>query len=91
MDAILQRQNANANGRPAFDKAVSFLERAQKCNENDYESIGYGRNYRYDGHRMTGSALLHNNEVIHMSFFRIDESEKSGTMSSFSRRRHYRR
>jgi len=90
MDALLQRQNNSANGNPAFDKAVSFLERAQKCNEKDYDSVGYGRDYRYNGNAMTGSALLHKDEVIHMSFFSIDESDKAGSMSSFSRRRQYR-
>lgn len=51
---------------------------------------GYGRDYRYEGNRIIGSALVHENTVIHMAFFQVAETEKAGRMSSVSRRRAYR-
>ena len=39
---------------------------------------------------MVGSALVHQDKVIHIAFFRMGKSEKAGKMSASSRRRHFR-
>jgi hypothetical protein len=71
-------------------KTDAFLTKILECAENPFDSVGYGRDYRYEGKKMVGSALVHESTVIHMAFFQITETEKAGRMSSVSRRRAYR-
>lgn len=72
------------------DMADGFLKKIPQCKEQPFDSIGYGRDYRYEGKKIVGSALVHENTVIHMAFFQITETEKAGHMSPVSRRRAYR-
>lgn len=72
------------------DMADAFLKKIPQCKEQPFDSIGYGRDYRYEGKKIVGSALVHENTVIHMAFFQITETEKAGHMSPVSRRRAYR-
>jgi hypothetical protein len=72
---------------PPRDIADSFLKTILLCKEHPFDSVGYGCDYRYEGQKIVGSALVHENSVIHMAFFRISESERAGRMSSASRRR----
>ncbi len=69
------------------EMADAFLKKTLQCTENPFDSIGYGRDYRYEGKKIVGSALVHENTVIHMAFFQITETEKVGHMSPVSRRR----
>lgn len=71
-------------------KADDFLTTILQCKENTFDSVGYGRDYRYEGKKIVGSALVHESTVIHMAFFQITEAEKAGHMSSVNRRRAYR-
>ncbi len=70
--------------------ADAFLARILECEEQQFASVGYGNDYRYEGKKIVGSALVHENAVIHMAFFQVTEAEKAGNMSSASRRRAYR-
>ena len=88
MDALTEKP---AKGKAASrEKADAFLAEILECKENAFDSVGYGRDYRYEGQKIVGSALVHNSIVIHMAFFQITEAEKSGRMSSVNRRRAYR-
>lgn len=71
-------------------KTNAFLKKIFQCTEQPFDSVGYGRDYRYEGKKIVGSALVHENTVIHTAFFQITETEKAGHMSSVSRRRAYR-
>jgi hypothetical protein len=71
-------------------KADAFLNKILQCKEHKFDSVGYGQDYRYEGKKIVGSALVHENTVIHMAFFQVTETEKAGRMSSVSRRRAYR-
>jgi len=71
-------------------KADAFLTEITQCIENKFDSIGYGRDYRYEGEKIVGSALVHDSTVIHMAFFQITAAEKAGHMSPVSRRKAYR-
>ena len=42
------------------------------------------------GPEVVGSSLVHEEKVIHMAFFEMNEAKKVGRMSSASRRRRYR-
>lgn len=88
MDALTENP---AKGKEASrKKADAFLNKILQCGEHTFDSVGYGHDYRYEGKKIVGSALVHENTVIHMAFFQITEMEKVGRMSSVSRRRAYR-
>ena len=88
MDALTEKP-VMAKETPR-NMADAFLKKIPQCKEQPFDSIGYGRDYRYEGKKIVGSALVHENTVIHMAFFQITETEKAGHMSPVSRRRAYR-
>jgi hypothetical protein len=88
MDALTEKP-VTAKETPGV-KADAFLKRIITCAEQKFESVGHGQDYRYEGKKLVGSALVHDNTVIHMAFFQITETEKAGRMSTVSRRRAYR-
>ena len=88
MDALTVKQ---IEGKEASrEKADAFLNKILQCKENTFASVGYGKDYRYEGQKIVGSALVHDSTVIHAAFFQITLAEKAGHMSSVSRRRSYR-
>lgn len=88
MDALTEKPKM-AKETP-LEKANAFLQRILQCTEQGFDSVGYGKDYRYEGRKIVGSALVHEGTAIHMAFFQVTESEKAGRMSSVSRRRSYR-
>jgi hypothetical protein len=88
MDALTEKPR-KARKTPR-EKADTFIERIIQCGEQIFDSVGYGRDYRYEGRKIVGSALAHDETVIHMAFFQSTETEKAGRMSPVSRRRAYR-
>jgi hypothetical protein len=89
MDALLPRRDRF--NEPSVDKAMAFLNEAQACGESRFPSIGQGFDYRFDGVRMVGSALVFEKSVIHLAFFRLDTDERQDYMSSYRRRRGFGR
>ena len=56
--------------------------------EKAFESVGYGRDYRYQRPGLAGSALVHEDRVVHLAFFRLPKTESAGgRMSSLRQRR----
>ena len=88
MEAILQKKENAAKSKN--DKAKAFIKETSSCSEKKYESVGSGWDYRYEGKKVVGSALLYRKKVIHMAFFRVTEGEKVGPMAGYSRRRDFR-
>ncbi len=88
MDALLQKKK-DAD-KASVDQAKSFIKEATQCEEKRYESIGHGWDHRFEGRTIVGSSLVYQEKVIHMAFFRKDETERVGTISSSSRRRRFR-
>jgi hypothetical protein len=81
-------ESGGKNG--AGDIAKAFLAEAAACEEKSYDSVGMGKDYRYSGPRLVGSALAVEDAVIHMAFFRVTESEQAGNMAGMNRRRSFR-
>jgi len=79
-------------GAVAMDAAQvkAFIADAAKCGEKSYDSVGLGKDYRYNGFKIVGSALAVDDTVIHMAFFRMTENEKAGNMAGSNRRRSFR-
>lgn len=78
--------------------ARAFLDELDTAEERQFPSVGYGVDFRYRSSTphpsasssVCGTALVHENEVIHAAFFSLDGPEQAGHMASYrSRRRHY--
>lgn len=87
IDALLMDKK---NGGPSIDKAKVFVAQAVKCKEKKYQSVGEGWDHRFEGDSLVGSALKFGKKVIHMAFFAVTESEKTGDMAGFRRRTRFR-
>ena len=90
MDALLHK--AEQFTAASIDKAKAFTREIEACHESRFESVGEGFDYRFEGPRVIGSALVVQNTVIHLAFFRLDEDEEEeGYLSSMTNRRDFRR
>ncbi len=76
MDAMLRPEEKDAGGD--VTEAQQFIDRARDCEEKKYESVGQGWDYRFDGEKIIGSALLYRNAVVHTAFFGTDGADERG-------------
>lgn len=88
IDALLQRKNGS--DAPSLDTAHAFVGEARSCQESRFPSAGQGYDYRFIGARMVGSALVVQQSIIHLAFFRVFGSERGDTKSSNHQRRAFR-
>jgi len=88
IDALFRQ--AKITEIPSVDKARAFIEGASACDEKRYESVGYGHDHRFEGKTIVGSSLVYQDKVIHMAFFKVDDTDRAETLSSSSRRRRFR-
>ena len=83
MDAIRSRE---PDETPAsVDEARKFLFEASEATEQKYESVGHGSDHRFTGERIVGSALIHQDAVVHSAFFRkrrAEQRQRTGTASA---------
>jgi hypothetical protein len=75
-------------------RARQFLDEIGAAEERQFASVGHGTDYRYRPaapnptlHFLTGSALVHENEVIHAGFFRLDGPEQPRPRAPYRSRR----
>jgi len=71
-------------------RAREFLAAAAECGEKSYDSVGMGKDVRFDGPGIVGSALVVEDKLVHAAFFSAAESQKVGNMAGPSRRRSFR-
>ena len=72
-------------------QAHDFLAEIIAAEERQFPSIGHGTDHRFKGKALAGTALVHENEVIHAACFRLDAIENPERMVSYrARRRHFR-
>ena len=90
LDAILEKEKKKESSQKPLEEAKSFLEAIKDCEEKKYPSAGQGLDYRFEGKDKVGSALVYDNTIIHMAFFKISKEEKIGRMSGYKKRREYR-
>ena len=88
IEAMLEKKNG--------DHAVSvgivtrFIDASMSSKSTRFKSVGLGWDHRFDAEKMVGSALEHEDQVIHAAFFSIGASEKIDPMATYRRRRAYR-
>jgi len=88
IEALLDKKKKTI--APIAAIAKGFFENITSCDYTMHKSVGLGMDYRFEGAEKVGSALVHEDNVIHMAFFTLSESEKIGKMSGFRQRRGYR-
>jgi hypothetical protein len=88
VDALLQREPKTE--RPDVKSKESFFADVAGCQEKKYESVGKGWDFRFEGKNIVGSALKVEEKVIHMAFFAVSESDKTGGMAGYRRRTRFR-
>jgi hypothetical protein len=77
IEALAQPGRGAADLDAARARATSFLSEVCECAERKFASIGYGTDCRYQKPGVTGGALIHDDDVIHMAFFRVVGAERS--------------
>lgn len=75
----------------SVSKAQAFLAAITDCTAQHYPSIGHGDDHRFESRTTVGSALVADESVIHMAFFRIARNETNERMAGYQRRRRFRR
>ena len=88
MDALL-RPAVPPKGS-ALEETKKFLGELPRCAEQCYPSVGLGQDFRYEGRRVVGSALVHGGAVVHMAFFRRGNPEGNEVFASSRQRRDFR-
>ena len=87
LEGLLDNKAKSAAADGLTARAREFIAEIASAEERQYASVGHGTDYRYKAKALAGTALVHENEVIHAAFFRVDEREATGHMTSFSNRR----
>jgi hypothetical protein len=91
MDALVGKtKKVKVDENLANTAAQGLLNQAMGCEERTFKSVGHGNDYRFKGAGIAGSALVHNETVIHTAFFHVDQATADGRISDLSRRRSYR-
>ena len=71
MDALVRQKDSFVDATP--DKAQAFLYEVEECKASTFESAGAGVDYRFEGTGISGSALVCDDSVVHLEFFRLNE------------------
>ena len=95
LEGLLDAQAKPVTGDGLTTRAKDFLAELAAAEERQFPSIGHGKDYRYKAKALAGTALVHENEVIHAAFFRLDDPANpqeaaSPSLASLRRRRNYR-
>ena len=90
LDALLEKEKKKESSQQPLEEAKRFLQEIKECEEKKYPSTGQGMDYRFEGEDKVGSALVFDDTIIHMAFFKMSKEERTGRMSGYKRRRGYR-
>lgn len=94
LDALLDQ---SPTVKPAQDPPLTarlFVAALDQTREEVFQSVGYGYDHRYRSLTLTGSALVHEQHVVHTAFLALEQTATSpdaGHLSSSSRRRSFRK
>jgi hypothetical protein len=83
MDAM--ELNPQAHKVPAEEAAKAFVDEALAAKMKKHRAVGLGHDVRLEGRRLAGGALVHEDRVVHLCAFRLDEGESEGRDEGLSR------
>lgn len=69
-----------AHGVPGPEAARGFLDRLCGATVREHASVGLGRDVRVQGNRLTGGALFHEDRLVHLCAFVLDEERGQGSV-----------
>ena len=88
MEALLTREKKTEDGL-SHNAVELFIDQAKKATESEYESVSLGNSIRLKGDRIVGSALEHNETIVHSAFFRFEEYNDPGPIIRAGRRSYH--
>lgn len=89
LEGLLDDKAKSAPAGSPTTHAKEFLAEIAAADERQFASVGHGTDYRYKAKGLAGTALVHETEVIHAAFFRLEEAEQPAHMASHRSRRHF--
>ncbi len=93
---VLEAPRTSSSIRTASPERATaeFLNAVTKAAEQRFKSVALGWDLRYSGNGIVGSALVHENEVIHVAFFHVPAERaflREPEIRSYRTRMDYRR
>lgn len=79
LEGLLGSKDQSSNSDDIANQTRKFLDEIIASEETQFPSVGHGTDHRFKAKALAGTALIHENEVIHAAFFRLDETEKRNT------------
>lgn len=90
LEGLLESKQQTPSLDTIATHARTFVEGIAVAEEGQFPSIGHGTDHRFKSKVLAGTALVHENEVIHAALFRLDGIEQPERMSSYqAHRRHF--
>lgn len=83
IDALLGEGKGKATRK---DSARAFLRKTSSCKSRRYEAPGAGWDHRFEGKHLAGTALVHEEEVLHQAFFLLEDERDLGRWRRLDRR-----
>ncbi len=88
LEGLLDAKSQPCDPGNILPMARKFLDEIIAAEEHQFPSIGHGIDHRYRGHSnlnnqfstICGTALVHENEVIHAAFFRLEKTGHPGRL-----------
>jgi hypothetical protein len=87
LEALAEPEPGSPGTATAEELAQAFLAEAGQCEERRFPSLGYGVDLRLKKPGLAGSALAHEERVVHCAFFRLAPEEARDRMASWRSRR----
>ena len=91
MDAVTK--GGGKGGETDRADAQAFLDAIGECEASEYPSVGHGRDVRFEGRGIFGSALLYRSGLVHLAMFpdNGNAQHEDGGMQGYQRRANHRR
>lgn len=90
LDALLDKPGESKASTDPNTTVREFVVSAEAAQEEVFPSVSYGRDYRYTTPALAGSALVHEDKLIHAAFLSVEDNEHgdaSTPLASLRRRR----
>lgn len=90
LESLFEPKTKLAAQPPTLNQVKAFLDHIHTAQATPFPSVGYGTDLRFHAKGLTGTALVHDNEIIHAAFFSLDEQDKPAKTASLSNHRRRR-
>jgi hypothetical protein len=85
LECLLESEGKPITQTQAMNRARTFFDHVQTAQATPFPSVGHGTDLRFHAKGLAGTALVHENEVIHAAFFSRDEQDKPAKTASLRR------